>query len=578
MAVSSASSTSNTLVDQYVDAYIQTQLYRYTPYDNKADKLTAKQNFFTQLNSKLNTLLSAMDRFGTFKSVTKTTGEGDDAVTTTSRQFVKANAIDEKFITRKITASSNDFVTATAQGKALTGTNSVKVLQLATNDSYIGKQADISKHAKVDEFGAKVLDDDGKEVMVGSLDDRLAAARTAGEPLKFTINIGGKSKEISVDIGESDTNEDVMKRIVTAVNKTGDDGDIGDKINAAFVKDTTGTARLTFTSKTTGEENQISFSGVDGLVSDLFGIVNTPLAKDEDGNDIEGKYDRSQYDDGDANSFGFQKSDASALNSKINLNGVTVIRGSNSFNDAIDGVTLNLKKVNSDSDAPTSLTTDIDPAAVTTLLSPMMQAYNSIAAFVVAGKTDSGADPSITGLGTALRNIVSEDLSGWSRANDTNGVYAAADAEDGTQPIKYLAELGFKIGSDGTLSISDTTKFEEILRKEDGPKLIADAMNSFASRVSEYLDSFASRDGQEGLIKSRLSSISQQIDANNKKITAIDASIDKMAESTRKQYTSYLSAYYNATNQAALISAFASSSSAGAYDSLVSSQAKQSAS
>ena len=133
------SSVGNTLLDQYVNSYINTQMYRYDPYDLKDTQLKAKQNFFTQLNARLNSLLSAMDRFGTLKNIL--VGQGEEA--TTSRQFVKAYNVDSQFVTRKVTASQTDFLTASANGKALTGLNNIKVLQLASSDSYIGKQVDI---------------------------------------------------------------------------------------------------------------------------------------------------------------------------------------------------------------------------------------------------------------------------------------------------------------------------------------------------------------------------------------------------------------------------------------------------
>jgi flagellar capping protein FliD len=145
-----------------------------------------------------------------------------------------------------------------------------------------------------------------------------------------------------------------------------------------------------------------------------------------------------------------------------------------------------------------------------------------------------------------------------------NAGYKNAESE----PIQYLAQLGFKMSADGVLSLADMQKFEDLLLTEDGAKIISDAILSFSEKVSQYMDNLTARDSNQGLIKSRLSSISQQIDANNKKIAQIDKSLDKMEASVRKQYTAYLSAYYNAQNQAALLSTF-QSMGGGAFDSLV---------
>jgi flagellar hook-associated protein 2 len=532
MATSSVSSTSNTLVDQYVDAYIATQQYRYTPLDTKDTQLKAKQDFFTQLNSKLNNLLSAMDKFGTYKNVT--TGEDDTAVT--ERKFVSATDIDSKFVTRNVSISQNDFLSATANGKALTGLSNIKVLQLASADSYVGKRVDVSKMIE------KIDPDTGEVTKVGDLSGPLSTNLVGDKgSVKFKIN----ETEFEVEYTNTDTNEDVMKKIVNAVNKS----DVANKVNAAFIKDTSGTARLTFTAKSTGEENAITIES--------FGPEAIFLGIEGDGTT------RTEYKDGEEYG-GFIKVTAADLNSKINVNGITVTRGSNTIDDAIEGVTISLKKVHGVDDAPTNLDTQIDTDAVVKLIDPLIQAFNGISSFIVANKSAHGNDSSMVGLTSSLRSLVSVDIS----PEDTPE-YKNSD----TQPVKYLAELGFKIGADGVLTLSDTTKFNTLLKTDDGAKLISDAIQGFSENLAKYIDGLTSRDNQTGLIQSRLSSISQQIESNNKKIEQVDKSIEKLAESTRKQYTAYLSAYYNAQNQAALLSTFTTSSSS-AYDSLVAQQAQ----
>ena len=528
--MSSVNSASSTIVDQYVDAFMATQQYRYVPLDNKTTQLNAKQNFFTSLNSRLNSLLSAMDRFGTYKNVV--TGEGDDAITT--RKFVPANEIDGKFVTRKVILSQTDYISASANGKALTGLNNVKVLQLASNDSYIGARVDISQAPDVD----------GN--MVGSLSQELASKLVDGKG-KVEFEIAGKL--VSVEYTAEDTNEDVMKKVANTLNK---DSDINDKVSVSFIKDTTGTARLTFSAKKTGEDNAISIKSLSDEASFL-GI---------------GDGSRTEYVDGAAGG-GFVKANIEDLNSKIQINGITISRNGNTIDDAIEGVTLNLKQAHEATAAPTVLDTQIDTDAVIKLIDPLMQAFNGISSFVAANKTAHGNDPAIVGLTSSLRGIVTVNISPFGNESVPNDYYKSAD----TQPIKYLAELGFKIGSDGVLTLSDPTKFNEILKTDDGAKLISDAIQGFSESLAKYVDSLTSRDNKTGLVQTRLSSIAQQIDSNNKKIEQVDKSIEKLAETTRKQYTAYLSAYYNAQNQAALLSLFSYSGSA--YDSLVAQQTQQ---
>ena len=528
--MSSVSSTSNTLLDQYVSAFVATQQYRYIPFDNKYDQLLAKQNFFTQLNSRLNSLLSAMDRFGAYKNVT--TGEGDDAVTT--RQFVPANEIDDRFVTRKVVLSQSDYISASANGKALTGLTNVKVLQLASTDSYIGARVDISQ----------TKDDEGN--MIGSLSQELKDKLDANGKGNVEFEINGK--QVSIEYTAEDTNEDVMKRIVNTLNK---DNEVNDKVNVAFIKDTEGTARLTFTSKKTGEENAISISADANSAASFLGI---------------GDGARTEYEDGKEGS-GFVSANIEDLNSKIRVNGITITRSSNSIDDAIEGITINLRKVHEENEVPTILDTQIDTDAVVRLIDPLMQAFNGISNFVATNKAAHGNDAAMVGLTSSLRSIVSINLAPFSDDNIPEGYYKNAD----TKPIKYLAEIGFRVGNDGVLTLSDPTKFNEMLQTDDGAKLISDAIQGFSENLSKYIDNLTSRDNKTGLVQSRLSSIAQQIDSNNKKIDQIDKSIDRLAEATRKQYTAYLSAYYKAQNQAAMMSLLSYSGS-GAYDSLVAQQ------
>jgi len=251
---------------------------------------------------------------------------------------------------------------------------------------------------------------------------------------------------------------------------------------------------------------------------------------------------------------------------------VTITRSTNTIDDAIEGVTLNLRKIHSEGDSPTSLNTEVDTKAVMTLIDPLMQAFNNISNFIAVNKDAHGKDPAMIGLSNTLRGLISDNLIPNGKAGvdayKTSAGYTQAD----TEPIQYLAELGFKISNDGVLSLGDTSKFEEILLRDDGAKLISDAITSFTEKLSQYMDNLTSRDNNQGLIRSRLSSLSQQIDANNKKISQIDLSLEKLETSVRKQYTAYLSAYYNAQNQAALLSTFSTMGGGGAYDSLVAQQ------
>jgi len=84
---------------------------------------------------------------------------------------------------------------------------------------------------------------------------------------QFTITIGGKSTDISAFILSSDTNEQAMTKLQTAINnaKTG--------VTASIVTDkATGTAKLALTSDKTGESGQFSISDKSGNAVAAAGI------------------------------------------------------------------------------------------------------------------------------------------------------------------------------------------------------------------------------------------------------------------------------------------------------------------
>ncbi len=517
--------------DQLVEAYIQTQQYRLTPLQTKKTTLEGKQIFFNTVNSKLNQLVSALDKFGTFKA-------NENGV----KAFNKLEKTDESFVTRKVTTSQDQYVTATADSKAILGTNSVRVDKLATHDTFIGAQLKLNE---------KFSNDVGVGVQ------------------QFSISVGDKTKVFKIETGEDDTNESVMKRLVQAINASEEDGGLGANVNAAFVKDTSSTGRLTLTSKNTGEENKIVFSAsasIEETVIDPDTQEETTVTRTLDPSSFAQKLG---FDDALLNTdgnrvttngagAGFKAADAGDLNSIMELNGVKITRGSNVINDAIDGVTFTIKKVHTAEEPNTSLATEIDTKAVEDLVEPLVTAFNSLANYLVTAKAKHGNDPSMTSLQNTLRNIVSTKL---------------VDSEEDGVP-KYLAEIGFTMSSDNVLKLTDATKLSNVLSKENGSQLISDLFTSttgFAAKISESIDSLISQGDDKGLVKNRLESINQQITTNNKRITSTTNNIEKMAEATRKQYEAYLSVYYNAQNQMTLLSAMGGSSGS-AYDSMIAQQ------
>ena len=132
--------------DLLVSAYKRQQQPKINTLLSKQRELENRKSFFNKLNTKLNSLISNIDKF-------------------------TADNASEDFVTRKITTSNNSVLTASANSNATLGISSVFVERLATNDNLISSRLNLS-----DSF-----------------------AETAGSK-SFDLLIGGETHSMSVEI------------------------------------------------------------------------------------------------------------------------------------------------------------------------------------------------------------------------------------------------------------------------------------------------------------------------------------------------------------------------------------------
>lgn len=199
--LSGISESNQTQLDLLVDAFKQSQQTRVSQINSKKTELETRRNFFNGLNSRLNSLVSNLDRL-----------TAEDANT--------------NFEKRKVTSSDNTYLTATATINANLDVMSAKVERLASKDVLISDRVDIN-----DSFGMDAGD------------------------YSFDISNGSNNKTISVTLDGTETFESGMKKIADAINAVDEPG-----IRASFVKDSSTTGRLSLSSLETGSDNKIGFS------------------------------------------------------------------------------------------------------------------------------------------------------------------------------------------------------------------------------------------------------------------------------------------------------------------------------
>lgn len=449
--------------DLLVDAFKRTQKPKLDLIKQKQTGLEQRRSFLTALNTRLNSIVSEIDKF-------------------------QSSEINQKFITRKSTSNESDFVTASASGSAIVGNTSVKVNRLASSDLLASNRVNIN-----DDFGAY-----------------------SGT---FTLSIGTADdiRNIEVTLTGDETYEEAMNKIVAAVNSE-EDFDI----SAGVVKDTSSTMRLTFTSRSTGEDNKIIFQNSANPADDL--LLN--LGFDESLLNPNSST-RLEFNDSDA---GYKISSSSILNSEAEINGINVTRNSNNLDDVINGLTITLKKVQDNDATPAIINTEIDVQAVVDLINPLLTRYNETLSYLNSNKDIRRQDASVNSLFSRLRGISSSQVTGLD-----------ADAPN------ILSAIGIKTETNGNLTMGDKDRLKEVL--EQDPNLVAQLFTSEDGVVAKINQAIASLKGEDNLIETKRSNLLSQIDSYSKRFKDLEQRVEIQAQNLRKQYETSLKLLIEAQNQ-----------------------------
>lgn len=449
-----------TQTDLLVQSYLQTQQPKLNRIQNKKTELEAKNSFYTALNTRINAVVSQIDTF-------------------------QAKDFDKKFGVKKVASTGAEYVTATADGDASVGTNTVKVNRLASSDSLVSSRVN-----SADDFG------------------------NFSGTFEFTVEVNGDSRTLSVELDDTETYQQAMQKIADAVNAEDDF-----KLSASVVKDTSTTARLSFNTSGLGEESKIIFTnGAGNLLANIGldeGVLNPNSST------------RVAFDSTNA---GYRVAEVGNLNSESEVNGITVIRSSNNLEDVINGFKFTLNKVHDTGDNAETLNTEIDVDGVASILQPLIDAYNSTLALVNNNKTMRRGDASANSLYSSLRALPSTKITGL----------------DSGDP-DFLTVIGIKPDSAGNLKISDKDALKKVL--EDDPQKIANIFTSPDGFISKLENIVSSLKGDGGIIKSKKQSLVKQIESYDKRYDQLKLRIDTQANNLRKQYENLLGTYLTAQTQ-----------------------------
>ncbi|PSU27643.1 flagellar hook protein [Photobacterium phosphoreum] len=382
---------------------------------------------------------------------------------------------DEAFNGQKATSDNSDYLSIKATAKAKSGVYNINIQQMAQSHKLMGKEL----------FSAD------PEASLGS-----------GE---MVIKVGDKS--MTLNIGEDN---DDLSSVVDAINNADDNpGVTATLINTGKE----GGSQIVFSTTETGENNtiEIDTSAMTGQLASL------------------------AYKEGMADSKVEQMQ--AAQDAKIMIDNFTTVTSSNNtFEDVIEGVTLDLKKLTGTSGSENPETDDIDVKSVKiTIESDEESTKDSLKSFVDSYNSLMGTIDKLTGFDA------DKDPDDPNRAGALNGDSLTRSVTTQmrnllNEPIEIngklyqMSDFGISIQRDGTLELEeDSDKLDDIISENFAVigQFFAQEDSGFLAKADKLLDSFTDKtDGslsvKEETLKERQKSLDDDMTELNKRMVAYE--------------------------------------------------------
>ncbi|QOQ93049.1 flagellar filament capping protein FliD [Campylobacter upsaliensis] len=401
---------------------------RVEPYKKKVEENAAKQKDLTEIKTKLLAFQTAVSSLG-------------DATA---------------FAARKVSSSIKDNPAASLSADAGVALQSMKV--------------NVTQLAEKDVYQSKAL----------ATDTGLVSA-SLNDEVKLTFFQNGK--EYTVTIDKTTTYKDLADKISTA-----SDGNIVAKIiNTGEKPDG---YRLSLTSKETGEENAISFyPGSKETTTQPDGTTKTEYKENQKAKDIFKNLgweldDSNKPTDIDKNKKGYGIKDQAnhlkkAQNAEFTMDGIKMVRPSNTITDIGVGLTLTLNKT-----GEVNFEVQQDTEAVTKAMEDLVNAYNDLVANLNAStdfNSETGMKGTLQGV-SEVNSIRSTLISALFDSVPVEGVVKDKNGNDMNATVMLsMQDFGLKISESGNLSFIKSD-FEKKM-KED----ISFAEGFFAG-ITKYKD------------------------------------------------------------------------------------------
>ena len=363
------------------------------------------------------------------------------------------------FLGNEVTLSDSDYLSATSEDDAVAGSYTVEVEQLARSQK----------------LGTEFVPDVTAAVGEGSLNFEVN-----GEDFDVAVAADASLEDIMRAINDSDDNVGVTATIIN-----GDGG-----------------AKLVLTSDETGTENNITVNATDAAGA---------------GNGLSSVFS-FDYDESSPTSSILQ----SSLDSIIHVDGLTVTSASNEVENAIQGVTLNLK--DADINESTIITIEPDKDAAKAEVEAFVEAYNELMTTI---DNLSGYDPD-TGVAGALQG---DSLVRSIESQLRNTLSSAFDTDDGEM---RLSDFGVSTDRYGKLEI-DEDRLDDALDNnlENMSDFFTQEDTGFAANITDRVQAYTETGG---LLDSRDESLDRQVDRIDDSRVALDRKMESLEARLTQQY------------------------------------------
>lgn len=291
---------------------------------------------------------------------------------------------------------------------------------------------------------------------------------------QMTITVNGTS--FSVDGGGM-----TLSQLRDAINDAPDN--VG--VSATIISENSGSHRLVLTSTETGNENAMSLSFTGSLGADL-GLTDINVPTD--------------------------------LDAELLVDGLyTITRSSNTIDDAIAGITLNLL---GETAGNVQLNVSRDTDSVTESVQAFVDAFNELKTTFdsLAGEGDDlEADSTLRSIENQVQGIFNTVPSGL------------------TASFSYLSEVGVSFQRDGTLSL-DSDDLESAINADFAgmAELFAHDDQGYLFRLDGLIDRFVQA---EGLIDVRQDGLNSRIDVTEQRIADMEYRLEIREQRLRNQFT-----------------------------------------